>query len=131
MEEKRQAEEEEAAAKVDQSSDSSEPNNGNGRGRKEQSRHSAYRQSQNFSQRPGSFLRRQNGQNGKSRGGLKGTSGQEGVTGAPPSGNRPINPFRSGVQYDLHRIYHMSLASNPTFAIALVGLDEQCHKKLD
>ena len=62
--------------------------------KQQQSRHSAYRESQNLSQRPGSFLRRLgNGANTQGRGSKK-PSGQEGIPGAPPSGNRPINPFK-------------------------------------
>lgn len=91
MARKREAEAQEAA-KAQESSERQKHAARNGKDG--QSRHSAYRQSQNLSQRPGSFLRRSDGQDKSRNGGERGLNGQDRAPGAPPSGNRPIDPFR-------------------------------------
>lgn len=92
MARKREAEDREAAKAEGHDQSARESTNG----KKSKSRHAAYRQSQDLSQSPGSFLRRLNGsrpQNGSaSKPRPNGKNGKP--PGAPPSGNRPINPFQ-------------------------------------
>ena len=96
MARKREAEEREAAKAEEFEQSPTEASNG--KKLKKQSRHAAYRQSQDLSQTPGSFLRRLNGsrpQNGsRFSSSPKPDSKDSTPPGAPPSGNRPINPFR-------------------------------------
>lgn len=94
MARKREAEDAEAAKAEGREQSPREATNS--KKTKAKSRHAAYRQSQDLSQSPGSFLRRLNGsrpQNGSpSKPRPNGKNGKS--PGAPPSGNRPINPFQ-------------------------------------
>ena len=95
MARKREAEDQEAAKAEKYEQKPTEATNG--KKSKTQSRHAAYRQNQDLSQSPGSFLRRLNGsrpQNGSTSKKPRASGKDSKSPGAPPSGNRPINPFR-------------------------------------